>query len=29
MSGSIHETTTKLDTYDPFDPAVIANPFPH
>jgi cytochrome P450 len=29
MSGIIHETTTTLDSYDPFDPAVIANPFPH
>lgn len=29
MPGTVQEATVKLDTYDPFDPAVIANPFPH
>ena len=29
MSEIIRGATTTLDTYDPFDPAVIADPFPH
>jgi cytochrome P450 len=29
MSETTHETTISLDAYDPFDPAVIADPFPY
>jgi cytochrome P450 len=29
MPETIRNPTTTLDSYDPFDPAIIANPFPH
>jgi cytochrome P450 len=29
MPETIRDPTTTLDSYDPFDPAIIANPFPH